>query len=397
MRISNVALEIVLLVLALVGTVSGAVWHVVTDSGRSDGGTGGSPQAGGGGAAVSKDGGTILTSAECARLRELGSGVRLDLQGEDFALVEKALTASNTNDRQWACLAVEKLCYSQGYTGNDPELERAARLARMRLNQAYVDRSFPRLLDAADAKNPDLAEFAFRAIEALARDTKLLTSDQVAKSCDKAVAGLRSDDFEERRRGVNLLGGLMRRLDLNGAREKQAIDQLLEITEDWQRSYHWKWDEWQREVSARGTAKQRFQSQALQAMLYNCGYIPDKTQAMRAYQFLMSGLADQTLDLQAVVGVAALASRLPAEQRRNAVQLAIRGVSDKRFWHDVGSGEVILSNYAADALSYLAPCLDKDEVHQAIKAIDSQRWNREESKVFEAATIALRDRLGQLK
>jgi hypothetical protein len=69
MRVSNVALEIVVLVLALVGTVSGAVWHAVTDSGTSDGGTGGSPQAGGGGAAVSTDGGTILTSAERARLR----------------------------------------------------------------------------------------------------------------------------------------------------------------------------------------------------------------------------------------------------------------------------------------------------------------------------------------
>jgi hypothetical protein len=383
---SNVALEIVLLVLALVGTVSGAVWHAVAD-----------PQADGGGAAVSEDGGTILTSAERARLRELGSGVRVDLQGEDFALVEKALTASNDNDRQWACLAIEKFCYSQGYTGNDPEFEGAARLARMLLNQEYVDRSFPRLLDAADAKNPDLAEFAVRAIEALARDTKLLTSDQVTKSCDKAVAGLRSDDFEERRRGVNLLGSLMRRLDLNNAREKQAIDQLLEITEDWQRSHHSKWDEWQREVSARGTAKQRFQSQALQALLYNCGYIADKTQAMRAYQLLMSGLANQTFDLQAVVSIAALASRLPAEQHRNAVQLAIGGVSDKRFWHDVGSGGVILRNYAAAALSELAPCLSKDEVEQALKAINSQRWNREESKVFEAATIALQDRLAQLK
>jgi hypothetical protein len=290
----------------------------------------------------------------------LGSGVRVDLQGEDFPLVEKALTASDTNDPQWACLAVEKLCYSQGYTGNDPEFEGAARLARTRLNQAYVGRSFPRLLDAADAKNPDLAEFAIRAIEALARDTKLLTSDQVSKSCDKAVAGLRSDDFEERRRGVNLLGSLMRRLDLNNAREKQAIDQLFEITEDWQRSYHRKWDEWLRELPARGSAKQRFQNQALQALLYNCGYIPDKAQAMRAYQFLTSGLADQTLDLQAVVSIAALASRLPAEERRNAVQLAIGGVSDKRFWHNVGFGRVILSNCAADALSYLAPCLDKD-------------------------------------
>ena len=189
----------------------------------------------------------------------------------------------------------------------------------------------------------------------------------------------------------------MRRLDFNHAREKQAIDQLLEIAEDWQRSYHRKWDEWQRELAARGTAKQRFQCQALQALFYSCRFIPDKAQAMRAYQFLTSGLANQTLDLQAVVSIAGLASRLPAAPHRAAVQLAIGGVSDKRFWHNVGSGMVILSNYAADALTYLAPCLDKDEVQRALKAIESQQWNREESKVFDAATIALRDRLAQLK
>jgi hypothetical protein len=397
MRMLHVAPVVVLLVLALGGTVWGAVWHAFTDTGTVDGGTSGSSKAMGGGAAASTNGSTILTDAERARLIELGSGVRVDLQGEDFPLVEKALTARNIKDRQWACLAVEKLCYTQGYTGNDPESAGAARMAQMRLNQAYVSRSFPRLLDAADAKNPDLAEFAFRAIAALARDTKLLTPDEVAKSCDKAVASLRSDDFEDRRRGVNLLGSLMRRLDLKNAREKHAIDQLLEIAEDWQQSQHRKWDEWQRELSARGTAKRRFQSQAIQALLYNCRFIPEEAEAMRAYQFLTRGLADQTLDLQALASVAGLASRLPAAQRRNAVQLVIEGVSDKRFWHDVGSGVVILRNYAADALSCLAPCLDKDEVQQALKAIDSQRWNREESKVFEAATIALQDRLAQLK
>jgi hypothetical protein len=189
----------------------------------------------------------------------------------------------------------------------------------------------------------------------------------------------------------------MRRLDLKNAREKQAIDELLEIAEDWQRSHDQKWDEWLRELSEQGTAKQRFQNQGIQALLYNCRFIPDKAQAMRAYEFLTRGLANQTLDLQSVASIAASASRLPAAQRRNAIQLAIGGVSDKRYWHDVGSGMVILRNYAADALSDLAPCLDKDEVGQALKAIDSQRWNREQSKVFEAATIALRDRLAQLK
>jgi hypothetical protein len=397
MNIFDVVLEVLLLVLALVGTVSGAFWHAVTGSAVVGGGANGSSQAGGGGAGTPSNGSSTLTSAQCARLRELGSGTRADLQGEDFALVERALTASNIDDRQWACLAVEKFCYTWGYTGSDPESAGAARLARVRLDQAYVDRIFPRLLDAVDAKNPDLAEFAFRAIEAVAGDTNLLKQDQVSESCDKALASLRSDDFEDRRRGVNLLGSLMRRLDVDHARQKLAIDQLLDIAEDWQRSNHRKWDEWQRELSAQGTAKQRFQSQALQALLYNCRFIPDKAQAMRADRFLTSGLATQTLDLQAVVSIAALASRLPDAQRRAAIQLAIGGISDQRFWHNVGSGMVILRNYAADALSQLAPCVDEGDAHQALKAISAQRWNREESKVFEAATIALQDRLSRLK
>jgi hypothetical protein len=174
MKMSYVAFVVGLLALAAVGTVLGAVWHAGGESGRADGGTSGSPQANGVGAADSINGGAILTDAEFARLSELGSGIRVDLKDEDFSLVEKALTASNTEGRGWACLAVEKLCCTHGYTGSDPEFSGAASLTQIRLNQAYVGRSFPRLLDAADAKNAELAEFAFRAIGALARDTKLL-------------------------------------------------------------------------------------------------------------------------------------------------------------------------------------------------------------------------------
>jgi hypothetical protein len=387
---------VVLLALVLIGTVSVVARHAVTESATVHGGTSGGPPATGGGAAVSSNGSTVLTAVQRERLSELGSGVCSDLQPEDFSLVEKSLIAGNSMDRQWACLALEKLCYTLG-CGRNPEDVGAARVAQTGLTQAYVDRSFPRLIDAADAKNPELTEFAFRAIGALARDTKLLTGDQVAKSCDKALSSLRSDDFEDRRRGVNLLGSLMSRLDQKNARQKQAIDQLLQIAEDWQQNYHGKWEAWQRELSEHSTAKHWFQNQALQALMYNCGFILDQAQAMRAYRFLTSGLTQQTLDLRAVASIAALASRLPAAERNNAVRLAIRGVSDKRFWHDVGSGMPILKNYAADALSYLAPCLDKDEVKQALKAIDSQRWSPDEAKAFKGATIALRDRSAQLK
>ena len=86
-----------------------------------------SDMAMGGGTAVSTSGSTVLTDAERVRLRKLGSGVRDNLQGQDFPLVERALTASNTEDRQWACLAVEKLCYTQSYGESTPGIAGAAR------------------------------------------------------------------------------------------------------------------------------------------------------------------------------------------------------------------------------------------------------------------------------
>ena len=106
--------------------------------------------------------------------------------------------------------------------------------------------------------------------------------------------------------------------------------------EDWQRSNRFKWGEWQRELASRAIAKQRFQDQAVRAMLQSCEFISDKTQALREYQVLTSGLQNQSLDLRAVVGMAALASRLPTAHRNYAVQLAMDGISDARFWYDVG-------------------------------------------------------------
>lgn len=333
-----------------------------------------------------------LPDAESARLRELGSGVRDDLRSQDFPLVAKALASNNTEDRQWACLAIEKICVMPGI----PSFADANRVAQASLNRAYVDQCVPQLLAAIDATDFDLREYACRAIGSLVEYTALLTPTQVARSCDTAVAGLWSDDFEDRRRCVILLGHLTRRLDFANEKEKLAVDRLLDVVEDWQRFNHFKWGEWQRELAARGTAKQRFQDQAVRALLRSCEFIPDKTQVLRAYQFLTSGLQNGSLDLRAVVGIAALASRLPTGQRNQAVELAMEGITDARFWHDVGSGRRILRNYAADALCYLAPSLDKGEVDQALTTIGSQRWNREQSKVFDEARKALRGRLTHL-
>ncbi|HVA46842.1 MAG TPA: hypothetical protein VNH11_10795 [Pirellulales bacterium] len=328
-----------------------------------------------------------------ARLRELGAGVCDDLKEDDFALVEMALNGSTAEERRWACLALEKFAQALIHAEGDSESADTGRVARLCLTPAYVARRFPRLLGAADAADPDLNEFAFRAMGSLARHTDVLSRDQIATSCDKAVASLESDDFERRRRGVHLLSDLMGRLD--DTRQKKAVDQLLQIAADWLRSDRWTWGEWQHKVNAPGTPRQRFQHQALQALLYNCRFINDDGQAMRAYRFLETGLAGHALDLQAVVSMAALASRLPAAQRRNVAQLVIGGVSDRLFWHDVGSGVSIWRNYAADALLQLAACLDKDEVQQALKAIKSQHLDAEHADAFKAAKMALQSRLAQ--
>jgi hypothetical protein len=260
-----------------------------------------------------------LKEAQSARLEELGSGVCVDLQAKDFPLVERALAAGNTKDRELGCSAVVILCYTQSYKETVPEFASASRLAEKHLNQEYVDRIFPRLLDVAKARGSDPAEIGVRAIGALASYTKLLTADQIAKSCDHAVISLHSGDFEDRRRGVDLLADLMGRLDVKNAREKHAIDELLDIVEAWQRSNRLEWHQWQRELSERDSAKKRFQAQALKAVLHNCKFVTDKDQVMRAYQFLKKGLANRTLDLQALVSTAQLASRLPAAERHNVV------------------------------------------------------------------------------
>jgi hypothetical protein len=317
------------------------------------------------------------------------------LQARDFRLVERALSAGNAKHRGWACVAVERLCGTL-HCALIPEFARAARVAQIGLDRAYVDRNFPRLRDAVSTGNSELAAYACRGIGALASETTLLTPEQISQSCDRALAGLRSDDFEDRLNAVNLLGYLMRRLDVTRSRQKDAVDQLLAIVGDRQRSSPLKWDEWKRSPSIRA-AKERFQASAIDALLNGSAFISDKAQALRAFHLLTRGLANETLDLPALPSIAALASRLPAAERRTAVQLAIGGVSDKRFWRDVGYGISMLHNYAADALTELAPCLNKDEVQQALKAIDSQRWNRDQSKVFETATSALRKRSEQLK
>jgi hypothetical protein len=54
-----------------------------------------------------------------------------------------------------------------------------------------------------------------------------------------------------------------------------------------------------------------------------------------------------------------------------------------------------LRNHAADALSCLAPSLDKEELRQALKAIISQHWNGEKAKVFEPTMTALWQRLAE--
>jgi hypothetical protein len=338
-----------------------------------------------------------LSAVESARLYELSGGVRADLRADDFPLVERALKSHDNEDRKLACGAIEKFCYMLDYSGFPKDLRHAGRLTQVSLNRAYTDRNFPYLIDAANAKSPAVSELGGRAIGALAAYSELLSPDEVATTCKTVLASLRSSDFEDRRRGVNLLADLMKRLDPNSSQEQQAVALLLDAAEEWQRSQRLSWDAWTDAVSARGTAKIRFQAQALNALLHNCDAIADNTKALRAYRFLSKGLANGSLDLQAVVAIAGVASRLPRAERDNAVRLALAGIPDKSFWHDVGSGRVMLRNYAADALVSLAPCLNRDETDKALQAIDAQQLNRSRKRVFQPAVTALRDRLTQLR
>ncbi len=338
-----------------------------------------------------------LSDRERKRLQELGAGVRSDLSEADFSLIEKSFSSNDIKDLQWTYLAVEKLCYSLKLNDRK-EFDNTLRLVQSQLTQSYVSRLFPRALaDAANA-NSDVGQAAGRAIGSLSQNTDLLTAKQVDQACDKAVANVRSASYERRRMGIILLGDLIRHFDVKNARENEAVDLLLAVVEDLQKSNRLKPEEWKTSLSeTRCPAKRMFQEMAVRAFLDNCGHLTNVTHVTKAYALLTKGLNDQTFDLHAVSCMAALAEKCPFEERRKIAHLAIAGISDKSYWHDVGSGLRILRNYAADSLLLLAPVLTKDELRQSIAAIQSQHWSDEEKKVFENTKAALEKRLKEMQ
>ena len=304
----------------------------------------------------------------------LGAGCYGGTQKVDLSLVERGFRSSDSEDQHWAYLAIEKLCYCTDL-----------------LDPAYIESVFPQLLDETTSEDKDASEFASRAIGALSREPDLLTPDQIAQAYEKAMLNLQSTNFEYRRRGVNLLHDLIHQL--GSASRKEAIAWLLHSFEEWQQSNELEWNEYERELAASGTTKQRFQHQAIQALLGNCEHIQNEAQALTAYDLLIVAFENQGLDFRVLPAIAGLVRILPSLQRQEAINLIVASVSDERSWYSVGSGIVRPANYASDALFFLAPVLDKDELQQALNAIESQEWSEEEDQVFEKTRQALKERI----
>ena len=318
-----------------------------------------------------------LSNMEQTRLRDLGSGCPPNMQEEDLLLVEKGFRSENYQEQQWAYLAIEKLAHCTNL-----------------LTQSYVESVFPQLLAETTSTSENTSEFAVRAIGALSTHTNSLQPEQIIQAYDKAMHNLQSENFEYRRRGVNLLNDLVHQLD--NERQYEAISLLLRLFEEWQQENELEWNEYEKELAARGTAKERFQHQATRAFLWNCKHIQDNAQALTAYNYLTTTLENQELDFRVLPSIASLVDILPSQQRDEAINLIVASVSDVRSWYFVGSGIVQRVNYASDALFILAPVLNEIELQQALSAIELQEWDERESQVFEETIKALEERLEEI-
>jgi len=316
---------------------------------------------------------TVLSQTESTRLRNLGAGCYPGTQKADLSLIARGLQASEMDLRHWAYLAVEKLCDCTDL-----------------LDPTFVVSIFPQLLEETRSEDAEASEFASRAVEALVRHADLLTPEQIVSAYEKAQLNLQSKDYEYARRGINLLDELIPRLESH--EQEEAIGLLLDIFAEWQPSNQLQWDEYEREL-ARGSAKQRFLHQAIETLRRNCEHMQNKAQVLVAYDWLAVAYETGKLDCRVLPSFAGLVTRLPSVERQEAFGWIVAGVSAESCWYSETSGVFRLANYASDALLFLAPVLDKDELAQALNAIKAQEWNETEAEVFEKTRQALQERL----
>ena len=318
--------------------------------------------------------GGALPPAEAERLHALGAGSGCSTVTQpDLSLVQRGMLSSDSADRGWAYLAVEKLARCPGL-----------------LDRQFVDAVFSQMLAAAGSADLERARFAARGLGALSSYTDLLVANQVSQAYGLAVASLASSDIEVRGIGLGLLGELLRQLD--AAQMYEAFQLLFAEFEAWDQSYSGSWNEFAAMVIApESTPELRFQSSSVRVLLESCRYVQDPSQAAAAYLVVVSAMNQGKLEVFALPAVAGLGRVLPEPERSQAVDSIIAALSSQTAWYSVGSGIIRPANYANDALLIIEPWLDRAEIQRALDAIQSQAGLPDYAAVF-ASTVELLNR-----
>ncbi|RPI35002.1 MAG: hypothetical protein EHM70_01070 [Chloroflexota bacterium] len=314
------------------------------------------------------------TTDSAQRLEDVAAGLDpSQLTIADVRLAQAGAQSGDEATRQWAYLAGEKLSSVPGL-----------------LDREFVQAAFPPAVEDTLSSTQQTAEFASRLISALARNTSLLSQEQVSQARDAAQANLESRDPEYRRLGANLSGALIPRLDPEGA--NQAFQTLLQTVAAWQTGNPMTWDEFILQASDYRNAEARFINQAIAALLYNCAHITGEEQAKAAVSWALPGMQNRVLSLGALPCLAAVADELPEAERREAVAYVIASLASEDAWYTLGSGIIRPGNYANDAIRILLPSLERQEVEMAIQAIETQAGHDAYETIFGGTLEALKDR-----
>jgi hypothetical protein len=323
--------------------------------------------------------GGALEPTEVQRLHDLGAGTGCDpVTKQDLLLVERGMLSSDSVDRGWAYLAVEKFAHC-------PDL----------LDRQFVDTVFSQMLAAAGGADLELARFAGRGLGEVSLYTDLLAANQVSQAYELAMAGLDSRDIDVRGIGLGLLAELVRHLDI--AQMYETFRVFFAEFDAWDKSYSGTWRAFTlKVVDIDSTPELRFQSSAIRVFLDCCRYVQDPSQAATAYPVVVSAMNQGKLGSLALPSVAGLARKLSEPERSQAVDLIIGALSSPTAWYDLGSGIPRPANYANDALLIIEPWLDRAQIQRALDTIQSQADHPDYAAVLASTADLLNSRLAEL-
>jgi hypothetical protein len=308
-----------------------------------------------------------LSAESKTRLRNLGYGAyERPSTPADRALVIEALEDADVAVGNDACLAVEKMSAEKAIDA--PTMRVALRLLIPKLRSA----------------NDDTSEWSSRAVESLALYTRGVEGPLARRLQSEARKMLEDQDPEMRRRGANLSARLLPRLQRNDFEE--LVRALLVACRRPVHAFNAESAKKRGKLFADGDV--RAAEMAVVALGAASPLIDDKSLASEAAVELLKGskrawLSVRCFGLESIVGLAHLAKRVDGPLREEIVKWVIVAVANPTGTYSRTSGLPSPEHhYGADALTVLAPILDRKAVEAAAKAIPSSAITSESSLLW---------------